>query len=60
MPLYAERVYLGRNISKAAVINLSDRSGRPRIRMMVDSLGTPSLEFLDEQGHVTARLPENK
>ncbi len=60
VPLYAERVYLGRNVSKAAVINLSDRSGRPRIRMMVDSLGTPSLEFLDEQGHVTARLPESK
>lgn len=57
-PLYAERVYVGRSVEKAAVINLSDRNGKPRIRMMVDSLGVPSLEFLDEQGRVTARLPE--
>jgi hypothetical protein len=57
VPLVAQRVYVGRNPNKAAVINLSDPAGRPRIRMMVDSLGTPSLEFLDEQGKVTAKLP---
>ena len=58
VPLAAERVYVGRNVSRAAVVNLSDPSGRPRLRLMVDSLGTPSLEFLDEGGKVTARLPE--
>jgi hypothetical protein len=58
VPLAAERAYLGRNAAKAAVLNLSDRNGRPRIRMMVDSLGVPSLEFLDEQGRVVTRLPE--
>ena len=57
VPLYAERVYVGRNVNKAAIINLSDRNGKPRIRMMVDSLGTPSLEFLDETGRVVSRLP---
>jgi hypothetical protein len=45
-------------VSKAALVNLSDRNGKTRIRMMVDSLGAPSLEFLDETGKVTSRLPE--
>lgn len=58
VPLLAPRVYVGRDISKAALVNLSDRNGKPRIRLMVDSLGTPSLEFLDAAGTVTSRLPE--
>ena len=37
--------------SKAALVNLSDRNGKPRLRLMVDSLGTPSLEFLDAAGN---------
>ena len=58
VPLAAQRVYVGRDPSRAAVVNLSDPMGRTRIRMRVDSTGTPSLEFLDENGQVTARLPE--
>ena len=58
VPLFAERVYVGRDTSKAAVLNLSDRTGKPRLRLRVDSLGTPSLEFLDATGNVTARLPD--
>ena len=57
VPLFAQRVYVGRDTSKAAVVNLSDPNGKPRIRLMVDSLGTPSLEFLDATGRVTSRLP---
>ena len=60
VPLVAERVYVGRDVRKAAIVNLSDRNGTSRIRLMVDSLGTPSLEFLDENGRVTSRLPEAK
>ena len=56
-PLYAERAYLGRAANKSAMLNLSDRNGRPRIRLVVDSLGTPSLEFLDAAGGVISRLP---
>jgi hypothetical protein len=59
VPFQATRVYLGRDRSKSAVLNLSDPSGRPRIRLRVDSLGAASLEFLDEKGAVTARLPGN-
>jgi hypothetical protein len=58
VPIVAQRVYVGRNTAKAAVINLSDRDGKARIRLMVDSLGTPSLEFLDAEGNVTSRLPQ--
>jgi hypothetical protein len=58
VPLAAERAYIGRNRAKAAVVNLSDFMGRTRLRIMVDSAGTGSLEFLDEQGRVTSRLPD--
>ncbi len=59
VPLFAERVYVGRDPSKAAVIQLSDPGGRTRLRLAVDSSGDPSLEFLDETGEVILRLPEN-
>jgi len=58
VPMFAPRVYLGRTTARAALIDLSDPNGKPRLRLMVDSLGTPSLEFLDAAGNVTARLPQ--
>lgn len=57
VPLRAGRVYLGRDPSRSAVLNLSDPQGRPRLRLKVDSLGQASVEFLDEAGAVTARMP---
>ena len=57
VPLAATRVYLGRDRSRAAVLNLYDPSGKPRLRLRVDSLGVASLEFLDENGAVTAKVP---
>lgn len=57
VPLSAQRLYVGRDPSRNAVIDLSDPEGRPRIRIRVDSLGTPSIEFLDAGGRVTSRLP---
>jgi hypothetical protein len=35
------------------VINLSDRQGRPRLRLVVDSLGAARIDFLDAGGRVT-------
>lgn len=55
--LAAQRVYVGRDVRRAAVLRLSDPSGRPRIQLMVDSLGAPSLEFLDQHGKVVQQLP---
>ena len=57
VPLYASRVFLGRSRDRSALLNLSDPIGRPRLRLRVDSLGKASLEFLDENGAVTAHLP---
>jgi len=57
VPLVASRVYLGRGRDRSALLNLSDPNGRPRLRLRVDSLGKASLEFLDENGAVTSRLP---
>jgi len=57
VPLVASRVYLGRGRDRSALLNLSDPNGRPRLRLRVDSLGKASLEFLDENGAVTTRLP---
>ena len=57
VPLAAQRVYVGRDARRAAVLRLSDPSGRPRIQLMVDSLGAPSLEFLDQHGKVVQQLP---
>ena len=58
VPLVAERVFVGRDRSKSAVIQLSDLNGRPRLRLKVDAAGEASIEFLDEKGTVTARLPD--
>jgi hypothetical protein len=58
VPLYAQRVYVGRDVAKSSVVDLSDRAGNPRIRLRVDSMGQPSLEFLDASGNVIQRFPE--
>jgi hypothetical protein len=58
VPLIAQRVFLGRNATKAALLTLADQNGKTRIRLAVDSTGTPALEFLDDAGRVTSRLPE--
>jgi hypothetical protein len=57
VPLFAQRVYIGRDRTRSAVINLSDPNGKPRLRLLVDSSGTASLQFLDESGKVTAKYP---
>ena len=57
-PRFARRVFVGRERSKSAAIELGDRFGKARLRLSVDSLGSASIEFLDPQGLVTYRLPE--
>jgi len=58
VPMFAQRIYVGRDSSKNAVVNLSDKNGKLRIRMMVDSLNRPSLDFLDATGKVTHSFPD--
>jgi hypothetical protein len=59
IPLAANRVFLGRDVSKNAVVNLFDPLGRIRLRLRVDSLGRSSMDFLDDNGRVTFSLPDS-
>jgi len=57
-PLVAQRLFIGRDVERSAIVNLRDPNGRPRLRLLVDSLGTPRIEFLDEAGRVTRALTD--
>ncbi len=52
----ANRVFLGRARDKSAIVQLSDAHSIPRLRLIVDSAGAASIEFLDDSGHVTRRI----
>jgi hypothetical protein len=56
----ARRVFVGRDSAKAAVVNLADRAGNPRLRLIVDSLGNPSILFLDATGRVVRAIPGDR
>lgn len=53
-----ERLVLGRGRSKSSFIELMDKKGKTRIEISVDEVGTPKLNFLDENGKVVYSLPE--
>lgn len=55
-PLAAQRMFVGRDRTKSATLVLSDRAGKPRLRLAVDSLGTARIEFLDAEGRVTQKI----
>jgi hypothetical protein len=59
VPLAALRLFVGRDRAKQAIVNLADRMGRPRLRLVVDSLGAAGIEFLDVNGKVTRRIADN-
>jgi hypothetical protein len=59
VPLRAQRLFVGRDPSKSAVVNLADRDGRVRLRMLVDSLGRGRIEFLDPAGRVTYAVSDS-
>lgn len=56
VPLFAQRGFFGRDVAKNAVVDLADPSGNTRLRLVVDSLGTAAIEFLDPSGTVTRRI----
>ncbi|WP_019949551.1 hypothetical protein [Hymenobacter aerophilus] len=55
---FAQRVFVGKDESKTAMVSLSDRMGKPRLQLLVDSNGVAKLNFLDQQGHVTRSLAQ--
>ena len=56
--LTTERLFLGKNRDDTAYLVLSDLNGKPRMVLAVEADGAPRLEFLDEEGKTTYRLPE--
>jgi len=53
VPLLAQRMFIGKDPAKNAILNLSDVNGKPRLRLVVDSLGAARIEFLSADGKVT-------
>jgi len=53
-----QRLFVGKTRDKAATVVLADAQGKPRLTLTVDATGNPRIEFLDEAGKVTARIPE--
>jgi hypothetical protein len=53
-----QRVYLGRKADRSSALELKDTDGRDRIVISVAADGTPSLQFLDEQGKVVGQFPK--
>ena len=51
------RVFIGRTEDGEACINLMDSYFRSRVRVLVDAADTPRIEFLDESGNVTYKIP---
>jgi len=51
------RVFVGKNADKSATVSLADANGKPRLTLTVDASGNPRIEFLDENGKVTDRIP---
>ena len=56
-PPAPRRVFVGKNADKAATVSLADANGKPRLALTVDAAGNPRIEFLDENGKVTDRIP---
>jgi hypothetical protein len=52
----AQRVFVGSD-DRTATVGLKDPAGRDRVRISVDTAGVPRMDFLDDQGRVTYRLP---
>jgi hypothetical protein len=55
--LDSHRIFVGSE-DRTAEVRINDTLGRARIRMVVDSTNVARLEFLNETGEVTLRIPE--
>lgn len=55
-----KRMFIGKTRGKSSAVILADSKGSPRIMMIVTPEGKPTLDFLDEKGHVIQSLPETK
>jgi hypothetical protein len=56
----SQRLYAGRARNGSSLVSLSDPSGRVRLRLSVDTLGVPKIEFLSAGGDVTKTINETR
>jgi hypothetical protein len=49
-------LFVGKDRSRASVVNLFDATGKTRLVLKVEADGAASIEFLDADGKVTNRL----
>jgi hypothetical protein len=56
----ASRILIGKGAERAASVRLNDPAGHTRILLRVDSLGTPTMQFLDANGKVTYEIPAHE
>ena len=54
------RVFVGKMPDKSATLMLADPTGRPRLRLTVDSSGASGMDFLDDSGRVVRHYPANR
>ena len=52
-----QRLFVGKDRSRASVVTLSDAGGKARLVLKVEADGAATIEFLDADGKVTSRLP---
>lgn len=53
----AQRVFVGSNPDRQAIVSLHDMENRPRLRLVVAADGEATIELLDAEGGVTYRFP---
>jgi hypothetical protein len=51
-----QRLFVGKDRTRASTVNLSDADGRVRLTLKVAADGAASIEFLDAEGKVTNRV----
>jgi len=56
----AERVFMGKNAQREAILGLKDARGHERLRLIVSAQGQARIEFLDEQGRPTQTIPQGR
>ena len=57
-PAGPRRVFVGKTADRSANISLADANGKPRLTLTVDAMGSPRIEFLDENGKIVDRMPQ--
>ncbi len=59
-PAFAHRVFIGKDTKKSALINLSDKRGKTRIQLIVDSTREAKINSFNTTGKIVYSLPDKE